>query len=168
MIRLYLLIVVLGIVGGAAYGAKYYYDTTQAQLARLQENNAKLEIALQTSEDSINRLQENAAKMAEANRQLQSDLQKAEAYGDDLRAKLREHNLTALALQKPTELEGKMNGATANLWRDIEKDTGGSGDKPLPEWLQRNSKPTTGNQDSNQSGDNTDSTSGTAETSKTN
>ena len=167
MIRLYLLIIVVGIIGGAGYGAKYYYDTTQAQLARLQENNAKLEIALQTSEDSINRLQENAAKMAEANRQLQSDLQKAEAYGDDLRAKLREHNLTALAIQKPAILEGKMNGATANLWRDIEKDTGGSGDKPLPDWLQRNPEPTTGDQNRDQGGDDTDSTSGTAETSQT-
>lgn len=158
MIRLYLLIVVIGIIGGAGYGAKYYYDTTQAQLARLQENNAKLEIALQTSEDSINRLQENAAKMAEANLQLQSDLQKAEEYGDDLRAKLRKHNLTDLALREPGQLEGKMNGATAKLWREIEQDTGGSGDSPLPEWLQRNSEPTTGDQDSNSSGENTDST----------
>jgi len=166
MAKLYALIIIMGILGGAVYGAKYYYDTTQAQLARLQENNAKLEIALETSEDSINRLQENAAKMAAANQQLQSDLQKAEEYGDDLRAKLRKHDLTDLALREPGQLEGKMNGATAKLWREIEQDTGGSGDSPLPEWLQRDTT-TTGNQDSDTGGTGSNTDSSEAETSQT-
>ena len=166
MLRIYLLIVVLGILGGVGYGAKYYYDTTQAKLARLQENNAKLEGALETSEASINQLQQNMAKFAEANKQLQADLQKAEAYGDDLRAKLRKHDLTALALREPGQLEGKMNGATANLWRDLEQDTGGAGDDPLPEWLQRPSEPTAGDQDGNTGGEGTDPDSGETETSQ--
>ena len=45
MFRVYILIVVLGLLGGAAYAAKYYYDTTQATIAQLRENNAKLEVA---------------------------------------------------------------------------------------------------------------------------
>jgi len=44
--------------------------------------------------------------------------------------------LTALAIRKPKLLEGKMNGATANLWRDITEDTGGSSDATRPDWLQ--------------------------------
>ena len=165
MLRIYLLIVVLGILGGVGYGAKYYYDTTQAKLARLQENNAKLEGALETSEASINQLQENMAKFAEANKQLQADLQKAEAYGDDLRAKLRKHDLTALALREPGQLEGKMNGATANLWRDLEQDTGGAGDDPLPEWLQLETG--TRGQSSNSGGESSDTDSSEAETTPT-
>ena len=117
----------------------WYYNDTQGTIATLRENNAKLEVAIQVSEESIKVLQEDAAKIAEANLQLQQDLQKAEQYGDELQNKLRRHDLTALALRKPGLLEGKMNGATANLWRELEQDTGGAGDSPLPYWLQSES-----------------------------
>ena len=36
MIRLYGIIILVAILGGAAYGAKYYYDTTQNTIAQLQ------------------------------------------------------------------------------------------------------------------------------------
>ena len=45
MIRLYAMIFVIALLGGAAYAAKYYYDTTQLTIAQLRENNAKLEVA---------------------------------------------------------------------------------------------------------------------------
>ena len=35
MIRLYAIIFVVALLGGAAYAAKYYYDTTQATIAQL-------------------------------------------------------------------------------------------------------------------------------------
>ena len=34
MLRLYMMIVVFGIIGGAIFGAKYYYDSTQATIQR--------------------------------------------------------------------------------------------------------------------------------------
>ena len=120
-------------MGGAFY---WYYNDTQERIGVLRENNAKLEVAIEVSEQSIENLQNEMASFAEANQKLQSELQQAEAYGDELQSKLRRHDLTALALKKPEQLEGKMNGATAKLWREIEKDTGGSGDTPLPSWLQ--------------------------------
>lgn len=120
--------------GGIGYA---YINKLQGDLETARANVAKMEVAVQTAEASIATLQEDAARMAEANLQLQTDLQKAEAYGDDLRGKLNRHNLTALALKAPGQLEGKMNGATAKLWRELEQDTGGNGDAPLPSWLQR-------------------------------
>ena len=136
MLKLYALIIILAVLGMVGAGGYWYYNDTQQRIATLRENNAKLEVAIQTAEESINTLQDTMAKVAEANKELQQELQKAEAYGDELQSKLRRHNLTALALKKPKLLEGKMNGATANLWRDLEKDTGGTGDTPLPKWLQ--------------------------------
>jgi FtsZ-binding cell division protein ZapB len=171
MIKLYAMIVVLAVLGMVGAGAVWYYNDTQARIATLRENNAKLEVAVQTAEESINTLQETMAQVAEANNKLQKELQKAEAYGDELQSKLRRHNLTALALKKPALLEGKMNGATANLWRDLEKDSGGDGTTPLPEWLLSS---TLGEQtrsedgSSNQGGTSTDSDSSTSETSTTN
>jgi len=120
--------------GGVGY---MYVQKLQSDLETARENVAKMEVAVRTAEASIATLQEDAAKMQELNLQLSADLQKAEAYGDDLRSKLQRHNLTALALKAPGQLEGKMNGATAKLWRELEQDTGGAGDSPLPSWLQR-------------------------------
>ena len=143
MIKLYAMIIVLAVLGMVGAGAVWYYNDTQARIATLRDNNAKLEVAVQTAEESINTLQDTMQQVAKANQKLQGELQKAEQYGDELQAKLRRHDLTALALKEPKQLEGKMNGATAKLWREIEKDTGGSGDTPLPNWLQ---SPTVGNE----------------------
>tara|TARA_B110000503_G_C7095416_1_gene391370 strand:+ start:511 stop:936 length:426 start_codon:yes stop_codon:yes gene_type:complete len=119
MLRIYLLIVVFGIVGGAVYGAKYYYNTTQNTIAALRENNAKLETAVQISEDSVKMLQQDIVKNAELNAELQKELQTAELYGDELRATLNKHNLTHLANKKPGLIEKRMQNATDKLWDDL-------------------------------------------------
>lgn len=149
MLKIYLLLIVLGVLGGVGYGAVAYYNDTQQRIQQLSENNAKLESAVATAEASLQTIQDDIQRVNELNSQLQSDLQKAEAYGDELRNKLRQHDLTALAIKKPGLLEGKMNGATAKLWRELEGDTGGSGDRPLPEWLQSDREAGTGDQGSN-------------------
>ena len=120
MIRIYIMIVIIGMLGGAAYAAKYYYDTTQATIATLRENNAKLETANQINQETIAQQQEDAIKMAELNSQLTSDLQKAEQYGDELRSTLNKHNLTHLANKKPGLIEQRMQNATDKLWDELE------------------------------------------------
>ena len=139
-IKIAIVLVILA-TGGVGYA---YIHKLQNDLETARANVAKMEVAVATAEASIATLQQDAAKMAALNQNLQADLQKAEAYGDDLRSKLSRHNLTALALKEPGQLEGKMNGATAKLWRRLEQDTGGAGDRPLPSWL-RSSKSGAGN-----------------------
>ena len=165
MIKLYGAIALIAILGGIGYGFKYYYDTTQNTIAQLRENNAQLEVAVETATESVNKLQGDIAKMATLNKSLQEDLQKAEAYGDELRAKLSKLNLVVEALKDAKVLEGKMNGATADVWRDFMGDTGGDKQRPLPQWLQQ-SETRTNNQDSNQSGED-NSTSSTPEATTT-
>ena len=153
-------------MGGIGYGFKYYYDTTQNTIAQLRENNAQLEVAVQTATESVNKLQGDIAKMATLNKSLQEDLQKAEAYGDELRAKLSKLNLVVEALKDAKVLEGKMNGATAKVWRDFMDDTGGNAERPLPQWLQQ-SETRTNNQDSDQSGEDNSAVSSTSEATTT-
>jgi len=139
MARLYLVLLLLGVLGGVGYGAYGYYTSTQQRIQTLSENNAKLEVAIEQSEKSVNLLKSEAAKNAELSKNLQVQLQKAEAYGDELRSKLSKLNLVVEALKDSKTLEGKMNGATAKLWRDFMEDTGNvDGSKsPLPQWLQQ-------------------------------
>lgn len=119
MIKLYLLIIVLGILGGVGYSAKYYYDTTQNTIAALRENNVKLETAVQAKDAAINQLETDAKVQAQLNSKLTKDLQKSEAYRDTLTAKLAKHNLTRDSLMKPGLVEKVINNATKNVFNDF-------------------------------------------------
>lgn len=166
MLKLYALVFVIGIIGIFGYGAKYYYDTTQNKIAILTENNAQLEVAVQTANESLETAIANQKKLAELNNNLQSDLQKAEQYGDSLRSKLAELDLVRDALLDAKNLEGRMNGATAKIWREITTDTGGDGGRPIPNWLQQ-SKAASGSEDGNQNRESNDTDGSTTEASTT-
>ena len=116
MIKVYLFLIIMGVIGAVGYGGYLYYKDTQQRIATLTANNAKLEIAVQISEESVATLQNSITKNAELNRELQKELQTAEKYGDQLRATLQKHNLTHLANKKPGLIERKMQNATNRLW----------------------------------------------------
>ena len=99
------------------------------------KHNAKLETAVETSEKSIALLKEDNVRLNNLSDKLTKDLQKAEQYGDNLRNRLRELDLVQDAIRDSKDLEGRMNGATAKLWRELEAATGGDGNSPLPNWL---------------------------------
>ena len=165
MIRVYIMIAIVMAMAGVGYAAKYYYDTTQNKIAILTENNAQLEVAVQTANESLEVAITNQKKLAELNNNLQLDLQRAEQYGDSLRSKLAELDLVRDALLDAKNLEGRMNGATAKLWREITTDTGGDGSRDIPDWLQQ-PQVTSGDQNSNQDreSNNTDGSSSEAST----
>jgi FtsZ-binding cell division protein ZapB len=147
-------------------GFYWYYQDSQQRIATLRENNAKLEVAVETAESSLALVQGEMKKLGELNNQLQTDLQKAEAYSDELRGKLSRMNLVVEALKDAKVLEGKMNGATAKLWRGFMDDTGNTNEYPLPEWLQLETS-RTGDQSSNPGGESSDTDSSQAETTPT-
>ena len=166
MIKIYGIIILVAILGGVGYGAKYYYDTTQNTIAQLRDNNAQLQVAVDTAQESVETLQGDMARLATLNKGLQEDLQKAEAYGDELRQKLSKLDLVVEALKDAKVLEGKMNGTTANVWRDFMGDTGGNAERPLPKWL-LDAKARANSQDSNQGGESSDSSGSTTEAATT-
>ena len=120
-----ILLVMLLTFGGIGY---WYYNDTQATIATLRSNNAKLAIAAETSKETIGRLQADAAQFERSNQELRAQLDEAEEYSDELAGKLRRHNLTVLTLQKPGLIEGRVNNATAKLFDEMEVLTG----KPVP------------------------------------
>ena len=83
MIRLYAMIFVIALFLGVAYAAKYYYDTTQATISQLRENNAKLEVANEENQATITKMDENNKRLNELTDQLGADLRKSEEYGDE-------------------------------------------------------------------------------------
>ena len=121
MIKIYILIVVLGLVGGVIYGAYYYYNDTQARIAILTENSAKLEQATNTQKQTIDTLVEDAEKYRELNKELNTKLEAANEYKNKLIGKLRKHDLAKLSMQKPGMVEKRINNGTKRLFKSFEE-----------------------------------------------
>ena len=142
-VKIALVFILLSVAGGAYF----YVNNLQKNLEIAKANAAKLEVAVETSEKSLALLKEDNARLNSLADKLGEDLRRAEAYGDNLRNRLRELDLVQDAIRDSKNLEGRMNGATAKLWRELEAATGGNGDTPLPNWLL--DVPRTGDKSSN-------------------
>jgi predicted TPR repeat methyltransferase len=120
MFRLYGLIAVVGVVGAVLFGAWWEYRDMQKRIATLRENNAKLETVARANAEALQQATEFAEQMEANNLELQANLQKAEAYKDQLMSKFQKHNLTKLSLAKPGLIERRINDATKEVFDDIE------------------------------------------------
>ena len=123
MLKIYILIVVMGLVGGVVYGGWYYYKDTQARIQTLTENSAKLEVATQQQEMTINTLVEDAEKFRELNKDLNINLEAANDYKNELISKLRKHDLSRLSQLKPGLVEKRINNGTKQLFESFESIT---------------------------------------------
>ena len=119
--------IVLVVLSTAGMGV-LYVKKLQSDLETARANVAKMEIAVQTSEASLELERSETARLGELNSQLSNELQKAEQYGDELRATLQKHNLTHLANKKPGLIEQRMQDATDKLWDDLESITSNTTD----------------------------------------
>jgi hypothetical protein len=120
VLKIYVLIMALGFVGGSVYGAWYYYKDTQQRIQILTENTAKLETAKLIQDDTINTLIEDRDKFDGLNKELQARMADANKYRDTLIDKLRKHDLVKLSLKKPGLVEKSINAGTDKLFRSIE------------------------------------------------
>ena len=120
MLKIYMLIIVLGLVGGVGYGGWYYYKDTQERIRILTENTVKLETAKKMQDATINAMIEDRDRFSALNKELGRKLDKANVYKDVLIGKLRKHNLAKLSLRKPGLVEKKINNGTKKLFRSLE------------------------------------------------
>ena len=121
MLKIYILIAVVGLVGGVVYGGYYYYKDTQSRIQTLTENSARLEAVTNEQDNTINVLVKDQQKFEELNIELQSKLDKANEYKDVLIGKLRKHDLAKLSMQKPGLIEKRINNGTNKLFKSLEE-----------------------------------------------
>ena len=131
MLKIYMLIVVVGLVGGVVYAGYYYYKDTQSRIQTLTENNAKLETAKAIQDQTIETLIADREKFDKLNKELQVKLEKANDYKNTLIDKLRKHDLANLSLKKPGLVEKKINNGTKKLFRSLESLTGAMPPAPV-------------------------------------
>ena len=84
--RVYLLIIVLGVLGGVGYFAYQYYVTTQTRIGILTANNAKLETAHQTTVADFEQYRNTVQKEIE---EFKAELVRQQALNDELNLNLK-------------------------------------------------------------------------------
>ena len=123
MLKVYMMLLVIGVVGSAVGGAYFYYQDTQERIATLQENNAKLELVAKNTQATLDSFQKDYERVSSLNNELQENLKNAENYKDQLINQLQDHDLTRLSLKKPGLIETRINNGTRKVFEDIESIT---------------------------------------------
>ena len=123
MLRIYGLLIVLGLLAGVGYGAYYYYNDTQKRLATLRDNNAKLEVVNKENQATIKMMKDNYEKQSKLNKELSAKLKDAEVYGNELRKKLSKIDLPAASLNRPEATEKRINDASQKVLDILESIT---------------------------------------------
>lgn len=101
-------------------GFYFYYTDTQAKMAILVQNNAKLEIAVQTSEAALKSVQEDLKRANEEAQKVNAEFAQIRAQNNVLANKLGKHDLGVLGASKPALVEKIVNKATAKVGRCFE------------------------------------------------
>jgi cell division protein FtsB len=115
-----LAIIFFFLMAGMGAAGAWYYNDTQERLAILQENNAKLETAVQTNEQALAAQQAAFQSMQAENARLQSEWQAINDRNRALENRLSRHDIGASATAKPGLTERVLNGATKNAQRCLE------------------------------------------------
>ena len=123
MIKVYIALFIISILGAVGYGAFYYYKDTQSRIATLTENSAKLEMAAKTQKNTIDTLVADAKKFQLLNSELNVKLVDATKYKNSLLSKLRKINLAKVSAEEPAVWEKKINNASKRLLESFESTT---------------------------------------------
>ena len=98
-------------MGGVGY---WYYNDTQARMAILQDNNAKLNIAVETNEAALESLQADYATAQNEISRLNDAYTAIRRQNQVLADKLQEIDLTAAAISNAESIERAVNRGTEN------------------------------------------------------
>jgi hypothetical protein len=98
----------------------WYYNDSQARMAILQENNAKLNTAVQISEQAVASLQADIQLANQQLRQVNEEFAAIRAQNNVLADKLAKHDLAVLGAGKPAMVERLVNRGTVNAGRCFE------------------------------------------------
>jgi hypothetical protein len=105
-------------------GFYWYFQWSQKQMSTLRENNAQLTVAVDQQKETINALQAFQIKQNANVVELQQDLAGSESIRRSLEEKFLKHDLEYLARNKPALIERRLNTATADVFKQIEQETG--------------------------------------------
>lgn len=122
---------ILGIVLVVTVGASAaYFKYSQDKIATLEQDKAKLTMAVDLQKKTIDDMKAQFAQQASAINELQRSMNANTEAQTALQRKLQTHNLNKAAGARPDDIEARINKGTANVLDDLESLTSA---KPSPE-----------------------------------
>ena len=123
MIKIYGLLIVLGLLAGVGYGAYFYYNDTQQRIATLRTNNANLESSNKSLEVKITAMEKNIKKQIELTNDLNKDLEEAKKANTVIKDLLAQTDLVKNSLADPKASEARINEKVDSFFDSIESAT---------------------------------------------
>lgn len=112
-----ILLIVIIVISGIGY---WYYQSSQATIAKLTENNTKLVSAVETQEVAMTSLQESYRRANEQLKQTNQELADSRRQNRRLSDKLANIDLGMIALENPEGIQRAVNNGTARAARCFE------------------------------------------------
>ena len=120
MIRIYGIFIILAVLAGVGYGAYWYYNDTQARIATLRENNAKLETVNKqvtvefeqyrnNVKEEIESFKAELEKQQQLNNELNTNLKKVQEANKEIAKLLANTDIIKNSLANPKASEEKIN-----------------------------------------------------------
>jgi len=131
MAKLYLILIVVGLLSGVGYSGYQYYLWSEATISTLRENNVKLKSAAETLQNTVEKMAADAKKNEQLNKDLTKRLQQSQEHLDKLRGVFAKIDLTMEALTNAQGLEDRVNNAVNKLIGRIQDETTPPSDKPV-------------------------------------
>jgi len=101
-------------------GFAWYYNDTQERMAILSENNAKLEIAVETNEAALESQRASFESIRAENEKLNAQYAEINDRNRALESRLSRHDIGAAMLARPGLTQNSLNRGTANAQRCME------------------------------------------------
>ena len=123
MLRIYVILIILGLLAGVGYGAYFYYNDTQQRIATLRTNNAQLESSNKSLEVKITAMEKNIKKQIELTNDLNKSLEEAKKANTVIKDLLAQTDLVKNSLQDPKASEARINEKVYSFFKSIESAT---------------------------------------------
>ena len=123
MLKVYGLLIILGLLAGVGYGAYFYYNDTQQRIATLRTNNANLETSNKSLEVKITAMEKNIKKQIELTNNLNKDLEEAKKANTVIKDLLAQTDLVKNSLADPKASEARINEKVDSFFDSIESAT---------------------------------------------
>ena len=123
MLRIYVILIILGLLAGVGYGAYFYYNDTQQRIATLRSNNAQLESSNKSLEVKITAMEKNIEKQIELTNDLNKSLEEAKKANTVIKDLLAQTDLVKNSLQDPKASEARINEKVDSFFKSIESAT---------------------------------------------
>ena len=123
MLRIYVILIILGLLAGVGYGAYFYYNDTQQRIATLRTNNAQLESSNKSLEVKITTMEKNIKKQIELTNDLNKSLEEAKKANTVIKDLLEQTDLVKNSLQDPKASEARINEKVDSFFKSIESAT---------------------------------------------